>query len=55
MDSLLALNKAEDIFARDITVIDLRNAHRPVLRLAPYALEELRRTQGNVPKTESKT
>lgn len=55
MDSLLALNKAEDIFARDITVIDLRNAHRPVLRLAPYALEELRRNQGNVPKTESKT
>ena len=55
LDSLLALNKAEDIFARDITAIDLRNEHRPVLRLAPYALEELRRAQGNAPKTESKT
>ena len=55
LDSLLALNKAEDIFARDITAIDLRNEHRPVLRLAPFALEDLRRAQGNAPKTESKT
>ncbi|MBC7736532.1 MAG: cell division protein FtsQ [Candidatus Saccharibacteria bacterium] len=55
LDGLLALNKAEDIFARDITAIDLRNEHRPVLRLAPYALEELRRAQGIAPITESKT
>lgn len=54
LDSLLALNKAEDILARDITVIDLRNEHRPVLRLAPFALEELRRAQGSTTK-ESKT
>ena len=54
LDSLLALNKAEDVLARDITTIDLRNEHRPVLRLAPYALEELRRAQGIAP-TESKT
>ena len=54
LDSLIALNKAEDILARDITTIDLRNEHRPVLRLAPFALDELRRAQGSTP-TESKT
>ena len=54
LDSVLALNKAEDIFARDITTIDLRNEHRPVLRLAPFALDELRRAGGSTP-TESKT
>jgi cell division protein FtsQ len=54
LDSLLALNKAEDILARDITAIDLRNEHRPVLRLTPFALDELRRAQGSTP-TESKT
>jgi len=54
LDSLLAMNKAEDILARDLTTIDLRNEHRPVLRLAPFALEELRRAQGSTP-TESKT
>jgi cell division protein FtsQ len=53
LDSLLALNKAEDILARDITAIDLRNEHRPVLRLAPFALDELRRANGTL--TESKT
>ncbi len=54
LDSLLALNQSEDILARDITSIDLRNEHRPALRLAPFALEELRRAQGLAP-TESKT
>lgn len=54
LDSLLALNQSEDILARDITSIDLRNEHRPALRLAPFALEELRRAQGIAP-TESKT
>lgn len=53
LDSLLALNKSEDILARDITAIDLRNEHRPVLRLAPFALDELRRANGTL--TESKT
>ena len=53
LDSLLALNKAENILARDITAIDLRNEHRPVLRLAPFALDELRRANSTL--TESKT
>lgn len=54
LESLIALNQAEDILARDLISIDLRNEHRPVLRLAPFALEELRRAQGITP-TESKT
>ncbi|MEO6300194.1 MAG: cell division protein FtsQ/DivIB, partial [Paracoccaceae bacterium] len=54
LEGLLALNQAEDILARDLTSIDLRNDQRPVLRLAPFALEELRRAQGIAP-TESKT
>ncbi len=54
LEAMIALNKAEDILARDLVSIDLRNAHRPVLRLAPFALEQLRRAQGIAP-TESKT
>ena len=54
LEGLIALNQAEDILARDLVSIDLRNEHRPVLRLAPFALEELRRAQGIAP-TESKT
>ena len=54
LEGLLALNQAEDLLARDLTSIDMRNQHRPVLRLAPFALEELRRAQGIAP-TESKT
>ena len=54
LEALIALDQAEDLLTRDLTSIDLRNEHRPVLRLAPFALEELRRAQGITP-TESKT
>lgn len=54
LEGLIALTQAEDILARDITSIDLRNEHRPVLRLGPFALDELRRAQGITP-TESKS
>lgn len=46
LERLMALDKAEDLLARDILAVDLRNGQRPVLRLAPYALGELRRAQG---------
>ena len=42
MERLLAIDQAEDILARDIVAVDLRNEQRPVLRLAPSALEALR-------------
>jgi cell division protein FtsQ len=48
LEGLIALNQAQDILSRDLLAIDLRNPRRPVLRLAPYALEELRRGQGIV-------
>ena len=46
LERLLALDKAEDLLARDIRAVDLRLKNRPVLRLAPEALAELRRAQG---------
>ncbi len=46
LERLLALDKAEDILARDLAAIDLRNDARPTLRLTPFALTELRRSQG---------
>lgn len=49
VERLLALDQAEDLIARDIASIDLRNEHRPVLRLAPFALGELRKAQGIKP------
>ncbi|MDZ4093346.1 MAG: cell division protein FtsQ/DivIB [Paracoccaceae bacterium] len=48
LERIIALDQAEDLLARDILAIDLRNAARPVLRLAPDALRELRRTKGLV-------
>jgi cell division protein FtsQ len=52
LESLLALNTADDLLTRDITVIDLRVAARPVLRLAPHALNEARRARGLAVTTE---
>ncbi len=46
LERLLALDKAEDILARDLAAIDLRSDARPTLRLTPFALNELRRSQG---------
>lgn len=46
MERLMALDRAEDVLARDVLSVDLRNDKRPVLRLAPYALNEHRKAQG---------
>lgn len=46
VERLLALDQAEKLLDRDLSAIDLRNQDRPVLRLAPFALNELRRAQG---------
>ena len=42
---VMALDQASDLLARDITAVDMRNAFRPTLRMAPSALEELRHIQ----------
>jgi len=43
LDQVLALDQAQDLLARDITDIDMRNPQRPTLRLSTPAVEELRR------------
>ena len=49
VERLLVLDQAQDILARDVAVVDLRIAARPVLRLSPYAQLQLRRAQGLEP------
>jgi cell division protein FtsQ len=46
LERLLALDHVQDIMNRDILAIDLRQDHRPILKLTPYALGEMRRAQG---------
>lgn len=53
LERLIALDQAEDLLSRDILTVDLRIAQRPVLRLAPFALSELRRARGLEPAPEN--
>ncbi|QUS36831.1 cell division protein FtsQ/DivIB [Falsirhodobacter algicola] len=46
LERILALDKADDLLARDVTVIDFRLKNRPVLRLAPNAVAERARARG---------
>jgi cell division protein FtsQ len=55
VERLIALDQAENILARDIVSVDLRNPLRPVLRLSPQALAALRQSQGLKVSPESKT
>lgn len=50
LERLLVLDQADDLLARDLAAIDLRNARRPVLRLAEHALTESRRARGILPE-----
>ncbi|MHC0054097.1 cell division protein FtsQ/DivIB [Actibacterium sp. D379-3] len=43
LERVIALNQAEDMLERDISAVDMRNAARPTLRMAPGAVQELRR------------
>jgi cell division protein FtsQ len=45
LEQVLALDEARDLLARNVTVVDMRLPHRPTLRLAPFAVEELRRVR----------
>ena len=42
LERVIALDQAEDILERDLTVVDMRNTQRPTLRLAGDALARLR-------------
>ena len=48
VERLIALDQVQDLLARDILTVDLRNEHRPVLRLSPFALDALRLGRGMV-------
>ncbi|MEM9146512.1 MAG: cell division protein FtsQ/DivIB [Pseudomonadota bacterium] len=41
LKGVMALQFGEEVFSRDLSVIDLRIPHRPVLRLAPRAAEAM--------------
>lgn len=43
LERVIALSKAQELLARDLTIIDMRNGHRPTIRIADSAIEELRR------------
>lgn len=42
LEQVLALDQAQDLLARDVSHIDMRNPQRPTLRLLPQAVEEMR-------------
>lgn len=43
LERLIALHQARDVLGRDITLVDLRDGRRPVLRLSNVAVDELLR------------
>ena len=43
LQQVIALDEAQDLLARAVTTIDMRNPLRPTLRLAPVAQAEMRR------------
>lgn len=48
LEQVMALDQARDLLGRDLTAIDMRNAERLTLRMAPQAVEELRRIKSIV-------
>jgi cell division protein FtsQ len=46
LERVIALDQAQQLLDRDVIAVDLRNEHRPVLRLAPPALSALRQARG---------
>jgi cell division protein FtsQ len=53
LEGFLALDAAQGVLARDVLAVDLRLPERPALRLAPFALTNLRRAQGLIPEEEA--
>ena len=46
LDRLIAMDAAQDILARDVLRVDMRNPDRLSLQLSPEALEEMRQMRG---------
>ncbi|MCG6902224.1 MAG: cell division protein FtsQ/DivIB [Rhodobacter sp.] len=43
LEQMIALDQAQEMLARDLASVDMRNVQRPTLRMAPHAVTELRR------------
>ena len=43
LERVIALDQAQDLLARDLAAVDMRNPDRPTLRMAPQAVEDFRR------------
>lgn len=43
LQRVIALDQADDMLERDLMIVDMRNAARPTLRMAPGAVDEMRR------------
>ncbi|HRO14813.1 MAG TPA: cell division protein FtsQ/DivIB [Paracoccus sp. (in: a-proteobacteria)] len=46
LERVMAMDKADGLLTRDVVAVDMRNPHRPVLRLGFSAQNMLRRAQG---------
>jgi cell division protein FtsQ len=53
LERVIALDKAHDLTARDLRIIDMRDPRRPVLRLSQDAVNELRRIRTDIPGEET--
>lgn len=49
-ERVIALEQAQDLLGRDVSVIDMRNTARPTIRLNEQAVAELRRVNGEEPE-----
>jgi cell division protein FtsQ len=46
LTQVIVLSGAQDLFKRDLILMDFRNPHRPTLRLRPQALAGLKQVKG---------
>jgi len=49
---VLALNTARDLLGRDVTVVDMRVAHRPTIRMSEAATRERWKARATEVKVE---
>lgn len=54
LERVLALHQARDLLGRDVTVVDMRDQHRPVVRLNRAAMTELLRLRAIADQDEDK-
>ncbi|MCY1127406.1 cell division protein FtsQ/DivIB [Frigidibacter sp. RF13] len=50
VERVMALDTAEEMLARDLVTVDLRNPNRPTVRLGPQAVETMKTMAANVTK-----